>query len=306
MQKMKIKIILNPSSGRQLIQRRLKDIVGRLILDYGITRIDVYQTTGGRDGEEEASRLQKGEYDLLIACGGDGTANEVVNGLMKSDSDTPLAILPAGTTNDFAYYHKLPVTAERFCRMVKNYKLKPFDVGLANDCYFLNVAAFGFMTNIAYTTPSDTKTVLGRLAYFAQTVKELPDQMPKTFPVRVIYDDGHSEDVDMLLCVVGNSTSVAGFRNVLPKARTSDGFFDVLFVTTDDLAQLIPILGRATMGDIDESKYIDKYVHHFKTNSISFQPLTETGIDVDLDGEQQGKLPLDIKVIPQGLRLLAP
>ena len=154
---MKARVIINPSSGRQFFQRNVSRIVEKLSRDKILREVSTVYTQGAGDAFEAASCIKTGEYDFLLAVGGDGTVNEVVNGLMYGGSDTPLSILPAGTVNDFAYAMRLPREVTPYCAMIKSFHTIPIDVGKAGDNYFLNVAAGGMLTDVAYKVPSESK-----------------------------------------------------------------------------------------------------------------------------------------------------
>lgn len=119
---MKCLFIINRSSGKQNIENTLKEIIAQLVMEQLCPEIDVFYTGGKDDAKNRALALQKGEYDFVVAVGGDGTLNEVTNGLVRSGSDIPMAVISAGTVNDFATYMKLPQNAEEFCRMIRDFK----------------------------------------------------------------------------------------------------------------------------------------------------------------------------------------
>ena len=174
---MKGLFIINPSSGKQNIESTLREIMANLVLNQITSHIDVFYTQKKNDAKNRAAQLKPGEYDYVVSVGGDGTLNEVTNGLILSGSNTPLAIISAGTVNDFATYMKLPQTAEDFCRMIEEFQTKKVDIGKVNNEYFINVLAAGMLTDIAYKVPKDKKAVLGKMAYYLEGVKEFPKQL---------------------------------------------------------------------------------------------------------------------------------
>ena len=145
--------------------------MANLVLNQITSHIDVFYTQKKNDAKNRAAQLKPGEYDYVVSVGGDGTLNEVTNGLILSGSNTPLAIISAGTVNDFATYMKLPQTAEDFCRMIEEFQTKKVDIGKVNNEYFINVLAAGMLTDIAYKVPKDKKAVLGKMAYYLEGVK---------------------------------------------------------------------------------------------------------------------------------------
>ena len=105
---MKGLFIINPSSGRQNFIDKIKEIAGMLVIDQICNTIDVFYTEKQDDALNKAAALEKGQYDFVVAVGGDGTLNEVINGVVLSQSNTPVAVISAGTVNDFATYLNLP------------------------------------------------------------------------------------------------------------------------------------------------------------------------------------------------------
>ena len=296
---------MNPKSGRRVFQKNLETILGRLLLEGTAEQISVSPTKARGDARETAAQLQPGEFDLVIGCGGDGTINEIIHGLMRGGCGTPLAILAAGTSNDFAYSMKLPQDPEEFCRMVQDNQQRLVDVGLANGRYFINVASFGMFTEIAHTTDQEIKGALGKLAYYLNGLISAPEQLSTLIPVRISSPE-HTMEAELKICLIANSMSVGSLRKLMHKADVSDGKFDVLLIKKK---ALIP-------RDIDLTSYVlngdflnDPAIQYFQTDQISIEPLRpEQGekIDLDLDGEFCGHLPLEVKVLHKALPLLIP
>ena len=298
---MKARVIINPSSGRQFFQRNVSRIVEKLSRDKILREVSTVYTQGAGDAFEAASCIKTGEYDFLLAVGGDGTVNEVVNGLMYGGSDTPLSILPAGTVNDFAYAMRLPREVTPYCAMIKSFHTIPIDVGKAGDNYFLNVAAGGMLTDVAYKVPSESKTVLGRMAYFIEGAVNLPSQIYKSIPFHV-----KADEIDIcresLLFTVSNTSSVGGFRRLAPKASVSDGLLDVMILHKPAIGDFMPLMVQLMLGEHDRSPIVT----YFQTHKLEIQADIEEPIQMDLDGEKRGKLPITIECVPAALRLVIP
>ena len=209
---MKGLFIINPSSGKQNIDSMLREIMATLILDQICSHVDVFYTKGKDDAKNRAAALKPGDYDFIVSVGGDGTLNEVTNGLILSESNIPMAIISAGTVNDFATYMKLPQTADGFCQMIKDFQTKKVDVGRVNNEYFINVLAAGMLTDIAYKVPKDKKAVLGKMAYYLEGVKEFPKQLSQNMTL-TFNSKEYSGTEDIMLFLVANSKSVGGFAD---------------------------------------------------------------------------------------------
>ncbi|WZL71602.1 diacylglycerol kinase family lipid kinase [Clostridiaceae bacterium 35-E11] len=298
---MKVKFILNPSSGKQIVQQNLDRMIGNLILKGIVKYVDVFTTKTKFDGLQEVEKMKQGEYDLIIAVGGDGTVNEVVNGVMKSQNKTPIAILPAGTVNDFANWMEIPKDAEGFAQMIKNNKKVKVDVGKVNDQYFMNVAAGGLLTNVGYKVSSEFKTVLGRFAYYVEGMKEIPKQMFQSISLEINAGEMKMQE-DILMFLVMNSPTVGGFKKIAPKAKTDDGLLDVCIIKKSDLSQIFSLFVQMMKG---EHIYHPK-VKYIQTSKIELKCFGDERIDLDLDGEQRGMLPAVIEVIPKAIDIITP
>ena len=299
---MKGLFIINPSSGKQNIETMLKEITSTLILEEISPQIDVFYTKKKDDAKNRAARLQPGEYDYVVSVGGDGTLNEVTNGLILSNSDIPLAIISAGTVNDFATYMKLPQTASDFCKMIKEFQTKRVDVGKVNNEYFVNVLAAGMLTDIAYKVPKDKKAVLGKMAYYLEGVKEFPAQLTQNMTLE-FQSKEYNDTQDIMLFLVANSKSVGGFGDAAPLASVSDGYLDVLIVKKMNLFLDAPdLVVKFLQGEHPKHPAIE----YFQTKELSVQPTEKTAeIAIDYDGEilEEG-LPIDISIIPEALNLI--
>ncbi|MDI9476996.1 MAG: diacylglycerol/lipid kinase family protein [Natronincolaceae bacterium] len=293
----KIKIICNPNSGRQAVQKNIPGLVE--ILEENNYHIDVYTTKMQLDAMYVASRACKDKYDIIVAVGGDGTVNEVVNGVMPNKTRPKLAVYPAGTVNDFANYLKVPRTMKEFAEIIIKEKTTKIDVGLGGDRYFLNVAAAGLLTDVAYRVSSEAKTVLGKFAYYLGGLRELPRQMFK--PIKITLKIGDVEEKrEILFFLVANTPSVGGFKYVAPEADISDGKFDLLIVEKSQFIDVASIFFMALTGN---------HTSHPNLQYIqvdAFSVYCDDNIYVDLDGEQGGKLPMDFKVKKDAIDLIVP
>ena len=299
---MKGLFIINPSSGKQNIESTLREIMANLVLNQISSHIDVFYTQKKDDAKNRAAQLKPGEYDYIVSVGGDGTLNEVTNGLIISGSNIPLAIISAGTVNDFATYMKLPQTAEEFCRMIEEFQTKKVDIGKVNNEYFINVLAAGMLTDIAYKVPKDKKAVLGKMAYYLEGVKEFPKQLTQNMTLS-FHSKEFNDTLDIMLFLVTNSKSVGGFADAAPLASVSDGYLDVLILKKMDLLFEAPdLIIKWFQGDHPKHPAIG----YFQTKGLSVLSTEKTAeIAIDYDGEilEEG-LPIDISIVPEALNLI--
>lgn len=275
----KLLFVFNPYAGKAKVKGRLS-----WILDYFIKqgfRVEVYVTQQPGDGTEMIARLA-GEMDYLVVSGGDGTMNEAVMGLMQipKEKRPPLGYIPAGTTNDFARSLNLPKNIYRAAEVSVSCLPVPTDIGRFEDAYFTYVAGFGAFTSVSYLTPQDSKNVLGHQAYIFEGLKSLGDI--KSRHVRVMYGEEELED-DFLICLVTNSISVAGFKNISGKnVELDDGLFEVVLIRDPKN----PLELTRVVQELFLEEENCTFVTRFKTDSIRF--VSEEPIDWVLDGEFGG------------------
>ena len=294
----KYKVIYNPSSGNEFMQQKIFQISKNILVKEDVA-FTFYATKKEGDAKEAALNACSEGYELIIACGGDGTINEVVNGIMNSTCKSKLAVLPSGTVNDFATYMEIPTTIHGFTKLLKAQTYQKVDVGKANDKYFINVASGGAFTNIPYDVPSETKTVLGKYSYYIKAAVEIPHQIEKSYKIKVTTEE-RTLELDALVFLISNTPSIGGFKKFSPDAKYNDGFFDVLVIEHSPPFELLNIFTKLLSGDhINHKK-----VHYFKSRHIKID--SSSDLIIDLDGEYGFKAPIEISMINEGLELLTP
>ena len=217
--------ILNPKAGMRKATKMLADILE--IFNRADFAVQVYVTAGPKDAVSAVKKYATGK-DLVVCCGGDGTFNETVTGLMEAGLEIPIGYIPAGSTNDFATSLGLstdPITAAK--QIVKG-SPERFDVGKFGDRFFSYVASFGAFSRASYNTPQNIKNALGHTAYLLEGIGEL-SQIRKIH-MRFELDEDVVED-DYLFGAVCNSTSIGGILTIDPhQVDMGDGMFEVLLV----------------------------------------------------------------------------
>lgn len=293
----KVKLICNPSSGRQIMQRRIDYLIS-LLLDDGYI-VGKFNTEKKDDAMKETIKTCNEDWDFIIVCGGDGTVNEVAKGVALSNRKIPVAILSAGTVNDFANHMKLPKNMDDFFQMIKNEKILEVDLGKVNDEYFINVAASGLLTNVGYQVQPEAKAIFGRAAYYMEGIKEIPRQ--KFQPIKVQFEsEEYKKEEDILLFLISNSASIGGFKLLAPDANVSDGYLDVVIIKKSEVGDLAQIFLNIFSGE---------HIHHpnveyFKTKRLLVN--TSEDVSIDIDGEYGGKLPATFEVVSSGFKIFIP
>ncbi|GIO98296.1 diacylglycerol kinase [Paenibacillus lautus] len=287
------RLIYNPTSGREEMKRRLADILNRL--DSAGIETSCHATTGEGDATREAADAVERGYDLVIAAGGDGTLNEVINGMAGRDNLPPLGIFPLGTTNDFARALGISKNWEEYCDLVIRGETRPIDVGKANERYFINIAGGGTLTELTYEVPSKLKTMIGQLAYYLKGIEKMVSLTPQEL---IINASGHPAIHDeFMVFLIANSNSVGGFDKIAPGASIDDGLFDVIALRKCNLAEFVRVATLALRGE----HINDKRVVHFRTDYM--EVVSPGPVQLNLDGEFGGVLPGTFRVLPQHLRI---
>lgn len=297
---LKLKIIINPSSGRETARVNIEDMLAYLVSQKKLERADIYYTSAQYDAVNFAKNTDSNEYDYLIAVGGDGTVNEVLTGMQLGGIKLPLAIYTSGTVNDFATINGLPSIPSDFARMLMNPEFKSVDCGKAGDSYFLNVLAGGLMTEIAYTVPSELKTAFGPAAYWMSAMKDIPT-INKTIPLKITTENEVYE-TDAVMFLISNTKSVGGFRKLMTMADLSDGLLDILVLKKMEIGDIVPLLGNLVLGDhIHNDKVIYVQSNKFELSTTSNELIT-----LDVDGEKGPTLPTTVECIKDAVTLIIP
>ena len=292
----RVKFIINPSSGRQLVERKI-DYLSKLLLDDGYI-VGKYFTEEKYDAKNETIKTCKEDWDFIIACGGDGTVNEVATGIALSENKLPIAILSSGTVNDFANHMNIPKNIDDFFDMIKREEIVNVDLGKVNEEYFVNVTAGGLFANVGYLVNSDMKAILGRMAYYFEGVRELTSENLE--PINLSFkSEEYTEVTETLIFLISNSSSIGGFKKLAPNADVLDGLLDVLIIKKSNVADLANIFFNILKGEhINHPN-----VKYFKTKEIIIEAENEEVI-IDIDGEYGGKLPATFQVVSKGMRVL--
>lgn len=297
---MNIKVIINPSSGHRNAQNSVLKLLEKLKNDKSLGNIDIFHTKGKNDAFLEVLNNNDKNIDLIVAAGGDGTINEVVNGLVKGGNETPLAVYPAGTANDFANHIGMSLDTDEFLKTLKVRRILKSDVGLIGETYFINVASGGLLTEIAHNVSPKAKSVLGHMAYLIEGAKELA-LSPDLKSVKLKFKSAQKtiED-DILLFIVSNSSRVGGFNFVSPKADIGDGLLDVLILHKQNIAELINLFIQLNGG----IHINDPRVSYFQTEKLEIECMDDNCIIMDIDGEKGSNLPVEIKIVPEAVNLI--
>ena len=222
----KLLFVLNPCAGMRKASKVLADILSEFNrADYDV---HTYVTAGQGDATDAVERMASG-MDLVVCCGGDGTFNETVTGLMRAGLQIPIGYIPAGSTNDFATSLHLPADPVEAARQIVEGRPRLYDAGRFGKRYFSYVASFGAFTKVSYSTPQSVKNLLGHVAYLLEGMQEI-SQIRKQH-VKLTLDGTDVLEEDYLFGAICNSTSVGGIMTLDPnQVDLTDGKFEVLLI----------------------------------------------------------------------------
>ena len=292
---MKILFVMNPKAGTKKAQKYLADILGEFC-GAGHTVI-THVTAGPGDAIQAVIRYSK-EVDLVVCCGGDGTFNETVNGIMQCGIHVPIGYIPAGSTNDFAASLKLPTQPIKAARAILEGKPVRYDIGQFGSRYFSYVASFGAFTKASYATPQSVKNALGHTAYLLGGLQEISQIRP--FHVRFDLDDGQVIEDDFIFGAISNSTSVGGILTLDPKqVDMQDGKFELFLVRAPkDVLELSECAKALT-----EQKYNCKVITFCSASRITVTAPPD--MNWTLDGEMEpGHDTVSVENLHHSIRLM--
>ena len=273
--------IVNPRAGRTRSTAPLFDAVAHFCASGYLVDLQLTQA------REDATRLARelgGKFDAVVCCGGDGTLNETVTGLMDLPSPPPLGYIPAGSTNDFAASLHLPDQPLEAARVITASGGRPLDVGSFNGRPFIYVASFGAFTRASYSAPQNVKNDLGHLAYILEGVKDLSTLRPYRASLAT---EEECFDGEFLFGAVTNATSVGGLVKLKEdQVCLDDGLFELLLIPNPkSIADLQGLARSLLLQDFTGGGVIFRHVHTLTVQTPEDLPWALDG-EIDPGGAQ--------------------
>lgn len=289
------RIIYNPTSGRELFKKHLATVLQKL--EMAGYETSCHATTGAGDATEAAKVAVARQYDLVVAAGGDGTINEVVNGLAEQEYRPKLGVIPVGTTNDFARALHIPRDIEVATDIIVQGDTIPVDIGKYNDGYFVNIAGGGRITELTYEVPSKMKTMIGQLAYYLKGIEMLPSIRATDMTIEY---DGKLFEGEAMLFLVGLTNSIGGFEKLAPDSSINDGLFTLMILKKTNLAEFIRVVTLAIRGEhVNDPNVIYASANRIKVSSSE-------KIQLNIDGEFGGLVPTEFENLYRHLEVFVP
>jgi len=299
-------LIHNPNAGNGGTGRRRLLDEARRILSLGGIEAELQETRAPGDATAMAQQATAEGRQLVIACGGDGTLNEVVNGLAGGQNGhrVPMALLPGGTANVLAKELGLPWDIPSAAEKLVHGEVKEIALGLATPLnepnkkrYFLSVAGAGPDGTIVYAIDLDLKARVGILAYWWQGAREV---FRYEFPRFRVTAAGRS--IDASLVVVGRTKNYGGPFKITTGADLYEDQFELMALTTQSGLRYLSYLPALWLGRIRDAEG----VHFWKADTVLCEPLDQNPVYAQVDGEALDRLPVEFKIVPRALKLLVP
>ena len=258
------------------------------------------ETAAEGQGRELARRAVEEGAKIVVAAGGDGTLNEVVNGLMESGEDrrnVTLGLLPLGTGNDFARCIGLGTDLKLAVETLFNGKSQSVDVGQAQGRWFINIAGCGFDAIVAERVNRGFRLLHGTSAYLAAIAHSLLHLKAAELTLTL---DGETHHIRALMCSVANATSYGGGMKVTPDARIDDGLFDIC---------LLADAGRMEFVRAFPCVFKGSHITHPKVTMLRARNVyieSDPPLPLLIDGEVLGTTPVTFTLVPNALQILIP
>ena len=295
----KLLFIMNPKAGVMLAPKYMASIIESFSKAGYLTQ--VLMTEGKGDARDFAAEYGA-ESDIVVVSGGDGTLNEVINGLLSEGLKTPIGYIPAGSTNDFANSVGLPKNIHECVDRIINGTAGAVDIGSFNGRYFSYVASFGAFTSVTYSVPQNIKNIFGHAAYVMSGITELANL--KSIHAKITLEPGTPEEEvhedDYVLGAICNSKSIGGILNLEKlDVDMNDGLMEVLMIKMPKDLIALGDIAASTLGGTFSSGQIEKY----SARNITVE--LDEGTHWTLDGEYEaGSDVCEIKTLESAISLV--
>lgn len=306
---MKTVVILNPEAGKANQVPRLRELLDRL------PDVLVRETEGPGHARDLAHEAAEQGCATVVSAGGDGTLNEVLNGLAPDFSRSRLGVLPLGTGNDFVRSIGVPPDPEKAVEVLRAGHVRPVDVARATftgdggemlQRYFLNMSAGGFSTAVGQAMDPELKQRWGALSYALSAAGALPELTPYRARLRMQPEEGRDgadaeEELEIALYVliVANARYVASGIPAAPEARLDDGRLDVVAFPEMPPSRIAALIPQALLGRHPESDVVTvRRAHRLELEA-------EPPMPFNVDGEPAGTTPVTFEILPRALEVVS-
>ena len=277
--------LYNPAAGRGRIARNVGGIV------------DIFSENGWELTPEKID-FGRNPFDahpdirMVVAAGGDGTVNYVVNRMRERGLSRELGIIPAGTANDFAGIVGMAKNPLEAARQIVTGEVQALDCGVVNGLHFVNIFSFGIFTTTSQRTPDERKHKIGKLAYIIEGVKEFRTMHAVPLEIEA---DGERFDLRSLMVLIFNGETAGGFH-LARRSSIKDGLFDCILLEKKNFFRSTLAMCRYLAGGSP------KIVRHLRARRIDIR--SSVNEPTDVDGQKGAEFPLHIECLAGGLRVM--
>ncbi len=291
---MKTRVILNPLASRAESWNSVSELIER------DADVSVTETSQVQDTDKIVEEALDDGCDLIIAAGGDGAMNHVVNVLARADFRCLVGLIPLGTGNDLARSLGLPLDPVDAWRVIQNQETRTIDVIEADSGdaskYFVNMASGGLSGEIGREISSEMKATWGAMAYFVSAIHLAAEIKP--YSVIIKDTEGLVNEFETVNVFIANCPWTGGGIEAAPGADPTDGVIDVVTIGWNSTWDALAYLPEALNGSIHSSDL----VHRNKLVELTLK--SDPRMPFNLDGEPFTDLPITFRVIPKALRII--
>lgn len=310
-------VIVNPKSAGGSTQNKWAGVASDLRVHFGAFQVAFTKKQG--NGTEIAKNAAENGREFIIACGGDGTINEVANGILLSENkEVEMGVFPSGTGGDFRRTIGLPSEPREAAKALRNGETKFIDVGKVSFInhkdeeetrYFLNVASFGLSASIGERVKTYSflkwlplgNTIKGKTKFALSTFQEVLEIEPETIKVKI--DEKDESFIQTLNFCVCNARFFGGGMKIAPDAKINDGHFDIVNIGDINTARILLNGYKLYNGSHLELPEVKSTL----AKKIEVSPADENAIiNIETDGELPGKLPAIFEILPKALKIRVP
>jgi YegS/Rv2252/BmrU family lipid kinase len=290
-------LIVNPSSGKEKARHYADQMYRKLAELFDV--VEIKETRKKLDATMFAQKAADAGITAVFCMGGDGTANETINGLLRARKHPQFGFIPLGTVNDLARALKIPLEPSDAIRELDRANSLKIDIGKANERYFTNGVAIGTLPEAILDVSPEEKTRFGSLAYFFKGIRSIKRQRVYRFHIET---DETTFCVDSPLIVVSLTNSLGSFERFMPDVAVNDGKMWLSIFQPFGFFGTLKIVLHLLCGRLDKSGLVTvQSVKRVKINTTCFKTLP-----TNVDGDRGPDLPLKIEILPSFLRIFVP
>lgn len=290
-------LIENPNSGDANNDEYIDKIIEKL--EQSFDEVIYKKTEKENDGEKFASKACEEKFDSIFIVGGDGTFNEAINGIAKMDYRPKVGLLPGGTNNTYMQLIGGSNDLKEAIDELSLDKTKKVDIGQCNDKYFSYYVCFGKLIDATTSTDSDKKEKLGTFAYVKNVLKTLPNDEAVDIEIK---SDEENFKTKASLVYVMTINKLGNLEFSHENTDISDGYLKVFVMTNERILSKVDAAKDMLFGKLDKNENIKS----FTCKELSIRSLENKEIELDMDGDINGKLPCDIKILEKHVEIYLP